>query len=236
MQKLKKKHIYLIIFIFGLIILSLFFSSIFDLSSFLTSFFIFGVLFFFYKLSISGKKYKSEFNSYFEKEKKAQSNVKKEFPELKYIKPDYNAFPFEEKEEEISKEYRKQEIVKEMIDLPMINLSNISNRNLKLRFGSNYLNKLTEYEQNYYSFLHQLHDWVKLLIKEDKRDKAIKVLEEAIILKSDISYTYIALAKLYLETEQLESYKGLCEYIRSNDSLNSDYIFKKIRNKKETSN
>lgn len=88
------------------------------------------------------------------------------------------------------KEFQNKKII--------ISDDNISNFEIKQQYGKNILSQYTIYENNYREYLYALNTLAKTLIDYDDFDSAIKILDEAINLKSSMSNTYT----LYFEAQQ----------------------------------
>jgi len=196
------------------------------LSKFAVITFIISGAYFYYRLAKSGNVHNKSFKEYYDREKMASETIKKDLPELNYIKANANAFnvmsPSEASTPEQTRAYSKQKQILEIIDLPKIILKEETTTEIKVKYGANNLDKLTQYEQNYYTFIHQLHNFAEMLVKADKKEAAIKVLEESIILKSEFSKSYTLLASLYKEFNHFDALNGLHDYVQNvlkNESL-----------------
>jgi tetratricopeptide (TPR) repeat protein len=175
-----------------------------------------------------------EFKDILKKEEELNKIIKDDV-NINYIRPSISNFPlmqeFEVKTDRESIAFKKQESVEDLINLPMVSsIKGLSNEEIKIKFGSNNFDKITAYEQNYYTFLHALNDWALLLKKADHFQEAIIILEEALILKSDIIKTYILLSDLYKETGQQEALEGLKEYLTTNNVIDNNKIKEYINN------
>ncbi|MCT4612057.1 MAG: hypothetical protein N4A47_01650 [Clostridia bacterium] len=197
-------------------------------------------VFFFFMLGFviyiyaSKKDANHEFKDILKKEEELNKIIKDDV-NINYIRPSISNFPlmqeFEVKTDRESIAFKKQESVEDLINLPMVSsIKGLSNEEIKIKFGSNNFDKITAYEQNYYTFLHALNDWALLLKKADHFQEAIIILEEALILKSDIIKTYILLSDLYKETGQQEALEGLKEYLTTNNVIDNNKIKEYINN------
>lgn len=86
----------------------------------------------------------------------------------------------------------------------MLNLSGISNTDLKLQYGTANLNILTEYDTNYMDMIALLPEYTKELLDAGQRDTAQMLLEFAVDTKADSHKIYQQLLSIYKETGQLE--------------------------------
>lgn len=108
----------------------------------------------------------------------------------------------------------------------IVNLTGITNTDLKLKYGSFNLPILMEYDQNF-TVLAQTLDKVGARLNElGDIYPAIDVLEFAIACGSDISTTYKLLSRLYRQTGQADKIKQLIQSAHSIHSLMKDSILK----------
>lgn len=90
-----------------------------------------------------------------------------------------------------------------LADCRIINLTGISNTELRLTYGTANLDPLTTYDHNFTVLIRTLQKWGTLLASAGKKDDAITVLSYAINIGSDIAATYAILARLYKERGEL---------------------------------
>lgn len=100
----------------------------------------------------------------------------------------------------------------------IVNLTGISNTDLKSSYGTANLPALTQYDQNFTLLAQTLNNLGKRLSELGETNLSIIVLEFAVSCKSDISHTYKLLSNLYIATNQPEKINDL---IRVANSLNS---------------
>jgi hypothetical protein len=100
----------------------------------------------------------------------------------------------------------------------IVNLTGISNTDLKLSYGSSNLPALTQYDQNFTLLAQTLNSLGKRLHETGSTNRAIMVLEFAVSCKTDISNTYKLLSQLYIENNHADK---ISELIQTANSLNS---------------
>ena len=86
----------------------------------------------------------------------------------------------------------------------MLNLTGISNTDLKLEYGTANLAVLSEYDTNYMDMISLLPTYVDELLEAEQIDTAQALLEFAINTKADSRKLYQQLVSIYKETNQLE--------------------------------
>lgn len=115
----------------------------------------------------------------------------------------------------------------------IVNLTGITNTDLKLTYGTANLEFLSEYDNNYIRLARTLNKYGRLLYDAGFHDKAIEVLEFAISTGTDISESYLTLARLYRRTGRLAEIDTLCEKAKGLNSLTSASLIGKLEKIKE---
>lgn len=171
---------------------------------------------------------------YWEREQKANSTRKQDISSLNYIKWD-DALPAIDNNltladilnnsPEALKAYNNIQTLKTE---PMLNLSEYSNTDLKLKYGVANLDTLTQYEDNYTSFIKSLSELGHILIEHKDISDAIAFLEYAVKIGSDIRLTYTDLYALYSEAGNASKIRQLRQYASLIKSVNKDLIVSAI--------
>lgn len=171
---------------------------------------------------------------YWEREQKANSTRKQDISSLNYIKWD-DALPAIDNNltladilnnsPEVLKAYNNIQTLKTE---PMLNLSEYSNTDLKLKYGVANLDTLTQYEDNYTSFIKSLSELGHILIEHKDISDAIAFLEYAVKIGSDIRLTYADLYALYSEAGNASKIRQLRQYASLIKSVNKDLIVSAI--------
>lgn len=172
-----------------------------------------------YKLKKSSKNTDAAF---WEREAEANSTRKKSLDDLHYITIPENSLPFfynfDKKLDEI------QEHVKELAEKPIVNLTGISNTDLKLTYGAANLESLSSYDENFTDLARTLLAWAERFHELGLNDDAITVLEFGVDCKTDIYNHYMLLGKLYVESDQKHKIPDLINIAGELNSLNCDKI------------
>jgi hypothetical protein len=109
-------------------------------------------------------------------------------------------------------------------DEKIVNLTGISNTDLKLEYGTANITPLSIYDQNYTSLVRGLQRWGKALYDAGRYEDSAKVLEFAVKTRTDITATYRLLIDLYktkLSLSESEIEKKLNSLIPIANNLNS---------------
>lgn len=99
-----------------------------------------------------------------------------------------------------------------LADKRILNLTGISNTELRLSYGTANLEPLTAYDQNYTILIRMLQKWGALLVSAGRAKDAVTVLSYAVSIGSDIAGTYTLLARLYKEQDRLDKIEELKEH------------------------
>lgn len=165
-------------------------------------------------------------DSFWETEAKANTTRKKSLDSLYYITIPTDSLPFfydfDKKLEEI------QEHILELSSKKIVNLSGITNTQLKLDYGVANLDTLTEYDDNFTELTRILYEWGSRLHELGKNDAAVKVLEYGITCNINTYNHYMLLGKLYVATGQHNKLPELIDSASSTDSLMRDSIVRDL--------
>lgn len=119
-------------------------------------------------------------------------------------------FPLEYfKELESENLYKLQERCFKLTTEPMMNLSDMLNSDVRIKYGAANLGLIENYENNYNQYIRILYRLAKGYYELNKKVEAIQVLEEGINMKTDISTHILLLGKLYLELDEKEKFEVL---------------------------
>ena len=179
--------------------------------------------FFFISMRRVSRKEEARELSFWEKERKSNNVRKKSLENLDYISIPINVLPFGTSNNNPELENFEQEVLA-LKDEKIVNLTGITNTDLKLEYGTANITQLSLYDQNYTSLVRALQNWGKALYDEGRYEDATKVLEFAVKTRSDITATYKLLidmykTKLLLSAPEIE--QKLNSLIPIADNLNS---------------
>lgn len=191
-----------------------------------------GTLLFIYLLiqfsSISQKrKMDKKKNEFWNREYEANSTRKADISGLDYITIPLDTLPFAESDDEKLNEVQNQ--IRNLSKESILNLTGLSNTDLKLQYGVANFNFLMQCDENYTQLVQAIYKWGSYLYEQDKWDKAITVLEYGIQIKTDISKNYILLANLYKSKGQTDKINNLIETAETLDTLTKDNILAALK-------
>lgn len=131
---------------------------------------------------------------FWEKERKANAVRKQDISKLDYI-----TIPLDKIPQPIHTS--TEEALFALAEKPMLNLTGISNTDLKLQYGTANLALLSEYDANFTDMVALLPTYAEELIEAGHRDTAQELLEFAISCNADSKRIYLILATLYRENQ-----------------------------------
>lgn len=180
---------------------------------------------FFFNISMRRVSRKEEARemSFWEKERKSNNVRRKSLENLDYICIPVDVLPFGTSGSNKELENSEQNVLA-LKDEKIVNLTGITNTDLKLEYGTANITELSLYDQNYTALVRALQNWGKALYDAGRYEDATKVLEFAVKTRSDITATYKLLidmykTKLFLSAPEIE--KKINSLIPIADNLNS---------------
>lgn len=152
------------------------------------------------------RKENDKLKQFLDREAKANTTRKKDISNLDYITiPDTLPFIKTNNIEII----RNQDTIRSLMDKKIVNLSDMSNTDLKLKYGVGNLQALSEYDENYTILMRSVNSLGTLLLDNGFEKEGVEFLEFGISCITDISQNYIVLAKYYAEHGMKDKIDGL---------------------------
>jgi len=157
--------------------------------------------------------------SFWDLESQANSTRRKSLDDLDYITIPFETLPFDVlSDDETIADYHTT--VRSISEKPIVNLSCISNTELKLRYGAPNITILSRFDSAYTVLARTLQQWAVKLNEDGFVKEAMDVLEFAVSTKTDVSGTYFLLAEIYMNLGMSEKITSL---IDTAESLNSSF-------------
>ena len=191
----------------------------------LTSVVIFVILLFWF-IKRSAKKSRDEIEAFVNRENKANSTRKQPIDGLPYIKIPEELFSIK-----YSDSAKMQEVMRSLNflkDKKILNLTGISNTDLKLQYGAANLPELSECDERYTLLVRSLQSFAECLSENGSEQEAIRILEFSISTGSDILGSYTLLAGLYEKAGTPEKINTLKEKAVSLNSLTAPSIMRML--------
>lgn len=198
------------------------------MSRFFATFFIIMIIivWYAYERGKATRKAKQTSDQFWALEQKANSTRKKPMDDLTKITIPLDQLPFEEHPSQKAKEC--QDYLVNLSTMDIINLTGVSNTDLKLSYGAPNFPYLSQCDQNYTDLVRCLNQWAQVLLLEYKTSQAQVVLEYAVSIYSDVSTTYDMLAKLYVEQKASDKILKLIDVAEQLETLLKPQIIKKL--------
>ena len=163
-----------------------------------------------------------------EKEQLANRTRKQDISNLDYIQIPLHTFPIGTYTD--NKLAELEQSLQTLSSRKILNLSGISNTDLKLQYGAANLNILSDCDTNFTTLARTLSAYGEQLAALGHWQDAVKVLEFGIDCKTDVSKNYTLLGSLYRDHGEPEKLKELTDIVRNSDMLLKDSILKQLEN------
>jgi hypothetical protein len=171
-------------------------------------------------------------NEFWQKERKSLVVRKKEFSKEDYIVPDITNLTLSIPKDMVpGDELQLKQLVKKIKDLSthdMMNFSDLSNTELRLRFGTANQSIITNNEYTYNNFLKALASYANLMNDYNLAEESMIALEQCISLGSDFSEHFSHLGQLYINKHMQTELNSLKETANNLISLNKKGILEKL--------
>lgn len=171
---------------------------------FLATFIIFCLVLTFYIRKNDAAQQKVQ-DDFWEKERQANTVRKKDISKLDYITIPFEKIP-------VKLETSTENEFFQLAEKPMLNLTGISNTDLKLEYGTANLAALSEYDLNFTNFVTILPDYTSELLEAGEVDTAQMLLEFAVSVKADSRKIYKQLSEIYTQNNQLDKIQWLKDF------------------------
>ena len=186
-----------------------------------------GFIFVFMKLTSS--KPDTGIKSFNERERRANNTLRQPHDDLSFITVPVDDIPMPEPAVNEKCAALVAEI-KRLSQKKMVNLTGITNTDLKLTYGAANLPILTEYDQDFTSLCKALYDLGMEYKNAGREDDAITTLNVAINLGTDISGNYTALAEMYADKGLYVEIQRLISCAGNIRSLTRESTISKLQN------
>jgi hypothetical protein len=185
--------------------------------------------FIFVFMKITSEKPGDGIRSFRERERRADSTLKQPLDNLPFIQVPLDSIPSPEP----AINEKCAALLAELNALAgkkIVNLTGISNTDLKLTYGAPNLPILTEYDQNFTSLCMDLHELGCEYKLTGHEDEAITTFNVAVNVGTDISGTYTTLAEMYAEKGLYVEIQRLINCADNIRSLTRTSTIKKLQN------
>lgn len=165
--------------------------------------------------------------SFWERERKANEVRKKPLDDLIYVKPDMSSFPMDVMADDpVVTDCIK--LLDELKDAKIVNLTGLTNTDLKLRYGVANLKLLSEYDDKFTLLVQTIQKWADRLWENGYTEEAIPLLEEQIRIHADVTSAYRKLAVYYREKNEPEKIENLRKTAETLNSSSKSVILRSL--------
>lgn len=194
---------------------------------FLASFIIF-ILVIKHAINRQQKIAKNEDESFWARESRSNSVRKKSLDGLEYIHIPLEDLPMQVmcEDPEVS---QCLEIIHELTDTTIVNLTGYTNTDLKLEYGTANISVLSQYDQSYTLLASTLQKWAEKLYKAGYVQETLQILEFALSTHTDVSKTYYLLAEIYCSRGEQDKISHLIEEAESLRSISRSSIVRTLQ-------
>lgn len=166
---------------------------------------------------------------FWERELEANGVRRKNLDNLPYVRFPFDRLPSKESFTDCGAEIPESlTVLQSLQDKKMVNLSGISNTQLKLTYGTANITPLSEYDANYELFSKHIYLLAEALYAQGRTDEALFLLEETLPTGTDISGHYKLLATIYQEKGQAQKIGALREQAQQLHSLSKKTILRSL--------
>lgn len=159
-----------------------------------------------------------------------QSNLirKSDITHLDYIQIPTELLSISDYDDPVLKELH--EAILKLSEKKILNLTGITNTELKLKYGTGNLHLLSEYDGNYTLLVRTLNQWGEKLYSKGYVEDAATILEFAVSCQSDVSKTYKTLASIYKEQNRPDQIDELIRQLSNIKMLRKEAVILELNN------
>ncbi|MDE6969117.1 MAG: hypothetical protein K2P69_05015 [Eubacterium sp.] len=175
----------------------------------------------------SQRSMKERQDAFWEKEQRANRTRRQDISQLDYIQIPLDTFPIGACTDPGLSDL--EQTLQTLSSRKILNLSGISNTDLKLQYGAANLNILSDCDANFTTLARTLVSYADRLLALGRWQDAVRVLEFGVACGSDVSKNYTLLGNVYREHGETGKLNELTEIVRSSDMLLKDTILKQLK-------
>lgn len=181
----------------------------------------------FYEQRKSQRTQKKASDDFWARENLANNTRKKDISHLPLVQIEETDIPFVETRSETINKHIGQ--LRQIIREPMIDLSEYSNTDLKLSYGVGNFKTLSEYDENFNTFLMALTDLARSYEHEKYYEEAEKTYLLALRFGSRKACDYEELARIYLVLDRPDKVSDLIHEVDNGEHPRKDAISSLLR-------
>jgi hypothetical protein len=179
-----------------------------------------------YEIRKTKKLSKKSYEEYWRLENEANLTRRVDISNLNYLTIQTEALPMSDKDDPTLNSYR--DIIQKLSGKKILNLTGLTNTQLKLQYGAANINLLSEYDNNYTILVSMLHKWGERSYSLGYVMDAVTILEYAISCQSDVSKSYRLLATIYIEQNAPDKIDKLLDTLAEVKMLRKDLVIEEL--------
>ena len=184
-----------------------------------------------YEMKKSSKKNQEIEDAFWAREYEANHAPKQDISGLDYLSFDESVIPLPPEgvfgEEDDINNYIKE--LKRLLQEPMIDLSEYSNTDLKLAYGIGNFKTLSDYDENYSSFLMLMTNLARGYARRDMNDLAIATYRSALSCGSIKLHDYTGLAQAYLANDDPAAVTELISEVEASENPRKQGVIDELK-------
>lgn len=165
-------------------------------------------------------------DKFLENESLANRTRKADISDLDYITIPFDKLPLNDNSDQTNNSYR--DTILSHSNKKILNLSGISNTELKLKYGVSNINHLIEYDNNFTVLVSTLNKWGERLYMKGFHKDALAVLETALECGTDVHRTFELLAEIYIKLELNNEANNLIHKVSSSNIRDKESLIQKL--------
>lgn len=185
------------------------------------------ILWLHYEKRKSSREEKRRSDEFWQREEAANCARNKDISKLPMFEPDMKQIPMPESSDENICYYQNRVI--EQSKLPMMDLSEYSNTDLKLAYGVGNFKTLSQYDENFNDFLMNMSNLGKSYHKGELLEEAAAVYRCCLNSGSDKSTDYRALAEIYAAMGARRELSSLAEEVLRSELPRREILSQELR-------
>ncbi len=180
----------------------------------------------------SERKFSEQMNAFWERERSANSVRRKPLDDLEelHIPEEFYGFPSDPDAHSCSEALR---ILETLRGERIVNLTGLTNTDLKEKYGAANLPELSRCDQNYTSLVRALQMYAEWLSENSHEAEAIKLLEYALDTRTDVSASWRLLMQLYLSAGRTADADALLARAEELDTLTAPSLRRSLKELRE---
>lgn len=165
-------------------------------------------------------------DEFWKTENEANLARRSDISNLDYITIPLEKLPMSDYEDATINSYR--DIILTLSEKKILNLTGLTNTEVKLKYGAPNFSLLSEYDNNYTTLVSMLHKWGERLYSHGFVTDAVSVLEFAVTCHSDVSKSYKLLANIYKDQKSPDKIDDLIHSLSSVKLLRKDVLIEEL--------